>query len=690
MLPSMLLDGEATGTPLVPLARGDVRFVGDPVVLIVARDRYLAEDAAELVELDYDPLPPVVDLTAAAADDAPRVHEERPSNLQTAIVVPMSDDARTAFDAAPHHVEATLVQHRHSANPLECRAVVSTFDRVAGTLDVHVSSQNPHEARQVFARVTGVPEHLVRVRIGDVGGGFGLKHAMGREEQVVVLASYVLGTTVRWAEDRREHLVASSHARHEEVRVTMAVADDLSIVGVDVDHIDDIGAYPVGGSAGALVGMLFSGPYRVGAVGWSSRQVWTNTCGKAAYRGPWMMETTAREEMVEHVARELGVDPLAFRRANVLLRADQPYTAPTGMPIDLVTPAETLDAAADAIGYKAFRAEQAAAREQGRYLGIGFGLYVEPQFAMFAGANEPAHVRLLPNGHVDVYLGSGAHGQGLETTTSQLVAEHLGVAVDDVAVHQGDTANTPFGPGTGGSRSGPMLGAAVQEASAQLREKVVAIAAHLLEASPDDLDVVEGVVAVRGTPGTSITIRQVAETVYQGKAPLPRELDRTLEVMHRYEPPGLAWSNACHVATVEVDPVTGKVAFLRYVVAEDCGKMINPQIVDGQVHGGVAQGIGGVLYEHNVYDEAGTPLTSTFLDYLLPTAHEIPTIESIHLESPGITTGSYKGVGEGGAIGAPATVFNAVADALAPLGVQLFEQPLTPERVVAAVRAATG
>ncbi len=234
-----------------------------------------------------------------------------------------------------------------------------------------------------------------------------------------------------------------------------------------------------------------------------------------------------------------------------------------------------------------------------------------------------------------------------------------------------------------------MLGAAVTEASTMLRDKIVAIAAHLLEASADDLDVADGVVSVRGTPTTSITIREIAETVYQGKAPLPRELDRTLEVMHRYEPPGLAWSNACHVATVEVDPVTGMVSFLRYVVAEDCGQMINPNIVDGQVHGGVVQGIGGVLFEHNVYDDAGTPLASTFLDYLIPTASDVPVIESIHLESPGITTGSYKGVGEGGAIGAPATVFNAVADALAPLGVRLFEQPLTPDRIVAAVRAAT-
>jgi carbon-monoxide dehydrogenase large subunit len=359
------------------------------------------------------------------------------------------------------------------------------------------------------------------------------------------------------------------------------------------------------------------------------------------------------------------------------------------MVIENVTPEETLEQAAASLDYDTFRAEQARATAAGRYLGIGFAVYVEPQPGVAAYANEPAHVRMHPDGRVDVFIGSGAHGQGLETTTAQLVAENLGIDFDDVTVRQGDTDSTPFGPGTGGSRSGPMIGQAVTEASILLREKVVAIAAHLLEASPDDLEVAEGVVSVKGTPTKAVPVSQVANTAYQQSATLPPELDSLLDVVHRSMAPATMWSNATHAATVEVDPATGKVEILRYVVSEDCGRMINPNIVDGQVHGGVAQGIGGVLYEHNVYDADGNPLASTFMDYLVPTAHEIPEIETFHIESPASTVGGYKGVGEGGAIGAPAAVFNAVADALAQHGVTVLDQPLGPDTIMQKIREAT-
>jgi carbon-monoxide dehydrogenase large subunit len=382
------------------------------------------------------------------------------------------------------------------------------------------------------------------------------------------------------------------------------------------------------------------------------------------------------------------MDPLDFRRKNVLHRSDLPYMSPGGMLIENVSPEETLEQAVDAIGYEQFRAEQAKAAAEGRYLGIGLALYVEPQPSIMVYENEPAHIRMQPDGRVDVFIGSGAHGQGLETTTAQLAAEFLGVHIDDVTVHQGDTESTPFGPGTGGSRSGPMIGAAVQEAALLLKDKVLAIAGHLLEAAPEDLQVEGSVVSVVGTPTKSVTVQQVANTAYQNAATIPAELDRTLEVMHRYHAPSSMWSNACHAVTVEVDTNTGQVHILRYVVAEDCGVMINPNIVDGQVHGGVAQGIGGVLYEHNVYDDDGNPLASTFLDYLLPTAGEIPEIETLHLETPAATTGGYKGVGEGGAIGAPPAVFNAVADALAQLGATVRDQPLDPSTVLAAIAAA--
>jgi carbon-monoxide dehydrogenase large subunit len=685
MFPSMFQGAEEVMSPMFPLSVDDVRFVGDPVALIVATSRYLAEDAAELVEVEYEPLDPILTYDAALAGDE-LIHPNRPNNVLMEMAVPLSDEGRDALEHAPHRVSESFVQHRYSAVPMECRAITARWEPFDQRLDVWHASQNPHEARLVFSRVTGVPENNIRVQIGDVGGGFGLKSFVGRDEITIVLAAYVLNAAVKWTEDRRENLIASAHARQERVDATMAVDADGIIQACEIAHFDDAGAYPMpGGSAGPLVGMLFTGPYRVPHLGWSSTTVYTNTCGSAAYRGPWMMETTAREEMIDRVAREIGLDPLEFRRRNILHASDLPYQCPGGMSIEFVTPSETMEQAAAEIGYDEFRRQQAEATAQGRYLGIGLAVYVEPQTNVGAYATDPANIRMHANGRVDVFIGSGAHGQGLETTTAQLVAENLGVDYADVTVRQGDTDSAPFGPGTGGSRSGPMIGQAVTEASLLLREKVVAIAAHLLEAAPEDLEVAESKVSVKGTPSKSIPVQQVAWTAYQQAGTLPPELDRTLEVVHRSTAPANMWSNASHAATVEVDPTTGKVEILRYVVSEDCGRMINPNIVDGQVHGGVAQGIGGVLYEHNVYDADGNPLASTFMDYLLPTAHEIPTIETLHIESPAATVGGYKGVGEGGAIGAPAAVFNAIADALAQHGIVVTDQPLGPDAIVRAI-----
>ena len=690
MYPSMFVGAEEFMSPMFPLAVDDVRFVGDPIVLIIATSRYLAEDAAELVEIDYhDILEPIMDYDTALAGDGNSVHPDRPGNVVMQMGVPMPDEGRAVVEAAPHVVSQTFVQHRYSMVPMECRAIISRWEPFDQRLDVWMSSQNPHEVRLAMSRATGVPENQIRVQIGDVGGGFGLKSFVGREEIVITMAAHLLGAAVKWTEDRRENLIASAHARQEKCDMTLAVDDDGIILAAEVKHFDDAGSYAMpGGSAGPLVGMLITGGYRIPHLGWESTAIHTNTCGSASYRGPWMMETTAREQMLDYTARQLGLDPLEFRRKNILHRSDLPYASPGGMVIENVTPEETLEQAATEIGYDAFRAEQARATAEGRYVGIGFAGYVEPQPGVAAYANEPAHVRMHPDGRVDVFIGSGAHGQGLETTTAQLAAEHLGIDFADVTVHQGDTDSAPFGPGTGGSRSGPMIGQAVTEASLILRDKVVAIAAHLLEAAPEDLEISDGVVFVQGTPSKSVPVQQVANTAYQQSATLPPELDAMLDVVHRSMAPPTMWSNATHAATVEVDPTTGKVDILRYVVSEDCGKMINPNIVEGQVHGGVAQGIGGVLYEHNVYDADGNPLASTFMDYLVPTAHEIPEIETFHIESPASTVGGYKGVGEGGAIGAPAAVFNAVADALAQHGIVALDQPLDPDTIMQKIREA--
>jgi carbon-monoxide dehydrogenase large subunit len=688
MLPSLFQGAEDFMAPIFPLAQDDVRFVGDPIALVVAESRYLAEDAAELVEVDYEQRPAIIDYESAAANPE-TVHPNRPANVAMMMGGPIAPELQAVFDGAAHTVTETLRQHRYSMVPMECRGVVARFDPYDHQLDVWFSSQNPHEARLAFSRVTGLPENSVRVQIGDVGGGFGLKSFVGREEQTIVLAAFLLKKTVKWIEDRHEHLIASAHARVEKMTCTMAVDDDGHFLGAYVDHVDDSGAYPIGGgSAGMLSCPLFTGPYRVPALGFQTTTVWTNTCGKAAYRGPWMMETVAREEMIDVVARAIGMDPVELRRRNVLHRSDLPYTSAGGQFIDNVSPEETLEQCVTEVGYDDFRAEQARAKADGRLLGIGFALYVEPQTRFGPYGNEPAHLRIAPDGHVDVYIASGAHGQGLETTTAQLTAEFLGVHVDDVTVHQGDTESTPYGAGTGGSRSGPMIGAAVHDAAILLKEKVFGIAGHLLEAAPEDLQMEESTISVVGTPAKSVTLTQVAQSAHMSPGELPDDIDPVLEVMYRYKAPEGAWSNACHACTCEVDPDTGTVALLRYVVSEDCGLMINPNIVEGQIAGGVAQGIGGVLYEHNVYDDDGNPLASTFLDYLIPTTAEIPDVECHHIETAAATPGGFKGVGEGGAIGAPPAVFNAVADALAQVGATVTDQPLDPSRVLAALQAA--
>ena len=654
--------------PLRALADGDVRFVGDPVVLVVAETRYLAEDACELVEVDYEPLEPVID-PEAAGEASELVHPELGSNIAMCVPTPPDPDLDGVFANATHVVSERLVQHRHTNVPMETRGVIASFERASGELDVALSTQNPHEARQVFARVTGVPEHLVRVKGADVGGAFGMKYFVQRDEITVVAAAVHLGCAIKWIEDRRENLIAAFHARADIATVEVALDADGLLLGARLDHLEDCGAYPVGGTGGTgpFAAMLFPGPYRLPRMGFTSTSVWTNTCGRGAYRGPWMFESVAREEILDMAARAIGIDPLELRRRNVVSVDELPFTTAMGMELDHVTPAETLEQAVEIIGYDAFRVEQRRAFEaEDRLLGIGIGLYVEPT-SMSSGSLgvETATVRVQPSGKVTVLLGTGSHGQGVETTMAQVVAEYLGVDIDDVVVVQGDTASAPFGAGTGGSRTAVIAGGAAREASIEVRDKVVEIAAHLLEAAPEDLEVDDGRVSVRGTPTRGVTLAEVAALAYNAPGELPPELAPGLEATVSYQAPPITWSNACHACTVEVDPDTGLVTILRYVVSEDCGVMINPTIVEGQIAGGVVQGIGGVLYEHVVYDEQGTPLTTTFLDYLVPTATEVPTIEYGHIETRSPTPGGHKGMGEGGAIGSPPAVFNAVADALA-------------------------
>ena len=682
---------DISDTPRPPLADGEARFVGDPVALVVASDRYVAEDAVDLVDVDYEALPPVVDYIAAGESE-PLVHESYAGNVAGALGAPISAELVAAFESAAHDVRLTIHQQAYAPVPMETRGMVIEWS--GEELTVWAATQAPHEVRMFLARLLGIAEHQVRVIMRDTGGGFGQKVVPMREDMCVALAAMKLPAAVKWIEDRRENLLSAGMARHEHGDARMAFDDDGLIVAAYIDHIQDIGAYPTPWPVGtaAAVGMLFPGPYRVPKAGFLTTSVFSNTSGRAAYRGPWQFESLAREVLLDIAARRTGIDPIELRRRNLLRQDDLPCANPNGMPYSDITPLETFEQALEMLDYDAFRRERAAARAAGRYLGVGTGTYVEPTTsAMPYYGTEGATIRIEPSGKVNVYVAGGSTGNSLETAVVQLTADALGVNIDDVRTIQGDTAVTPFGAGTGGSRSGSMLAGAITETAALLRERIVAIAAQRLEASPDDIELAESHARVRGTPTAAVSLADIADIAYFKPHKLPADLPAGLEASARYQARSpMIWANATHVCTCEVNVVTGAVTLLRYIVSEDCGPMINPNVVEGQIAGGTVQGIGGVLYEHLAYDEDGNPLTTTFMDYLLPTATDVPLIEYGHVETPAPGPGGFKGVGEGGAIGAPPAVVNAIADALAPFGVEITRLPLTPAAIVELIQAAEG
>jgi carbon-monoxide dehydrogenase large subunit len=673
-------------TPRPPLAEGEVRFVGDPVALVLAESRHVAEDAAERVEIDYEPLPAVIDYAAAEAAEI-LVHDAHGSNLIGRLAGRPADDLADVFAAAAHVAGETIRQQACAAVPMEGRGLVVAPEPATGEVTIHAATQAPHEWRLFCARLLGIPEHRVRVVMRDTGGGFGQKVMVQREDMCIMLAAPRAGVPVKWVEDRRENLVAAGKSRHEQAHARIAFDADGAITAADIDFLSDCGAYPTPWPVGtsAAVGMLFPGPYRVPAASFATRTVYTNTAGRVAYRGPWQFETLAREVLLDIAARDMGVDPVDLRRRNLLRREDLPYANPNGMTYDGISPLETLEQAVAMLGYEDFRAEQTAARSEGRYLGVGISTYVEPSTPGYGYyATEAATIRVEPSGAVNVYIAGGSAGNSIETTVVQLTADALGVPIEDVATIQGDTALTGFGAGAAGSRSASMTAGAVREAAAVLRDRITAIAAHKLEAAPEDIELTEGRAAVRGTPAKGLSFAEVAGLAYFDPYGLPAGTPAGLEASSRYTAEARTiWVNATHLCTCEVDVATGRVRLLRYIVSEDCGPMINPNVVEGQIAGGTVQGIGGVLYEHLAYDDDGNPVTTTLMDYLLPTATEVPVIEYGHIETPGPGPGGYKGVGEGGAIGAPPAVVNAVADALAPFGVRITDLPLSPFAVLA-------
>jgi len=698
---------EWKGTAFPILAWPRVRFTGEAVVIVAAADRYAAEDLAELIDVEYRPRTPVVDVERAAEPGGPIIHDEWGDNLFIDRRAKLGD-VDGAFARAHHVLEKTYRTHRHTGFPLEGRACVADYNPATELLTFWSATQIPHLIRTGLADSLGMPENRVRVIAPDVGGGFGIKAHLFPEEVAVALLSRRLGRPVKWVEDTREHLLACIHAREHVHHVKVAVDQAGVVLGIKADVIVDAGAYSVwpwtaSMDAGMAANMIV-GPYKVPAYQVRVRAVATNKCPLGPYRGVGRPSAAFTiERAMEDLARTLGLDPIEIRLRNYIPDDGFPYTAVTGFIHDSASLQASARKVRDAIGYDAFRREQAAARAQGRYLGIGFGSYLEQtahatnefikRGTPIVFGYDTVTVSLDPAGKVTVDSSLHSHGQGHETTFAQIVAERLGVPLADVRVRFGDTASAPYGMGTFASRSAVLGGGAAWKAADLVRANVVRTAANILEAAPGDLDVADGVVTVKGSPQHRMTVAEVARAVFHRPEKLPKDLmPADFTITQSYDaPPGFGtWTNSIHAAIVEVDVKTGFVKILRYVLVEDCGTMINPLIVDGQVQGGTMQGIGGAMLEHLVYDAQGQLLSQTLMEYLLPSATDAPTIEVHHNETPSpFTIGGIKGMGEGGAIAPLPALANAVSDALAPLGVTIDALPLAPERVLETIRRGT-
>jgi aerobic carbon-monoxide dehydrogenase large subunit len=668
------------------LATDKVRLVGDPVALVVAETRYIAEDAAELIEIDYDELPAIVSADDALDPSRPAIFEDLGSNVLVSGTLNVFGDVDDAFARADRIVRASIAQHRHQNVPMETRGTVASYDPATETLEVWTGTQGVSHVQMVLGARLGLSPEKIRVRAQDVGGSFGLKIAATREDVAVAAASRDLGRPIKWIEDRYEHLTSAGQAREESFEVEAAITDDGDILGLKVKMVVDTGAYPgMGAALPFIVQGMFPGPYKIGAMSFEHSVVVTNKATYVAYRGPWAAETFVRERLINLIAHELGQEPIDIRLRNVVTRGEEPTHMITGASLDGVTARESLEEIAATVDLIAFRERQAAERSQGRYVGIGQATYIEAAPGVRRGDTplgaEQMRMELADDGTVVVYTGQMPHGQSHETTTAQIVADQMGVAYEDVRVVVGDTAVVPAGF-TGGSRAATMLGGASLTTARALRSKVLDVAAHVLEASPEDLEVADGRVSVRGVPVSAISLAEVAAAV-KDPGRIPEGVDTVLRVENTYDGGSGGWAGGTHCAIVEVDIETGIVHIDRYIVAEDCGELINPAIVDGQVRGGVAQGIGAVLLERSAYDESGNYLTATFMDYLLPSTTEVPRVEIHHLDTVPLDPDvNFRGVGEGGMIAAPAALCNAIEDALGPFGVRIYEQHLPPSKLL--------
>jgi carbon-monoxide dehydrogenase large subunit len=682
------------------LAKDEVRYVGEPVAIVIADDRYIARDGADLVLVDYDPLPVVCDAEAALADGAPLVHSEYPDNA-AATISHETDGFAEAMAGAARTVELRVVNQRVTPMPMETRGCIGDWQQATGEVTLYTSTQVAHFVRTFVSIVCGTSEAKVRVVTPDVGGGFGAKLNTYREEFAVCSASRAVGVPVKWIEDRSENAVATIHGRDQVQYYTAGVDDSGKIVALKFDAIQNNGAYHqlLTPSISHLTVFMVPGCYDIQNISIRMRQAFTNTTPTDAYRGAGRPEAThGIERLMDAIADDLGIDAAEVRRANFIKPDQFPYSSSTGLVYDSGAYDATLDEALRLADYAGFAARRAESEANGRYRGIGLSTYVEvcglapsavtAAIGIGAPGGEHSTVRLHPTGKATVITGTSPHGQGHATSWSQIVQTELGIPFDDVEVIHGDTAFQPYGLGTYGSRSLAVGGVALYRSLGKVREKAREIAANLLECSVDDLEWTGSSWQVKGSPDRAKTIQELAGAAWAANS-MPEGVEPVLEATTFHDPPNFTFPFGTHVCEVEIDPATGRIEIVNYTAVDDCGNVINPLIVDGQVHGGIIQGLGQALYEETVYGEDGQMLTPTLVEYLVPSAADVPemTLARTTTPSPSNPMG-VKGIGEAGTIAASSAIVNAAVDALSGLGIRHLEMPMQPARVWSAIQEA--
>ncbi len=694
-------DSDVKAVAYPPLASDVVRYVGDAVAVVVAEDRYQAEDALELINVDYEPLPTVINPEAALQEGAPQLHEDAPNN-QAFHWVAAGGDTDAAFDSADVVVRDTIIQQKLIPNAMEPRSAIASYVPSMGDLTIWNTTQNPHIARFVTCLVTGIPEHKIRIIAPEVGGGFGAKIAVYPWELLAAFCSIKLGRPVKWTETRSENFVSSTHGRDHVEYVEMAANSDGRVTGVRSVVYAGMGAYLSTAAPGIptiLHGLMYSGPYDIPNIKADIYGCFTNSTPVEAYRGAGRPEATfLLERLMDLLAAEVGKDPVEVRRMNLIPKFENGHDVAIGLTYDSGDYEGVLNVALEHVNYDQLRHDQAHGRERGQYTGIGVSVYCEicglgpSQVAGAVGFGgglwESATVRFYATGKVNVFIGTSPHGQGEETTFAQIMSDELGVPVDDVEVIHGDTDTTPMGWGTYGSRTTVVGGGALALSARKIKAKAITLAAHLLEAAEADIEYEDGNFFVRGAPDNGKTIQDIA-LMANVAWNMPEGMEPGLEATTFYDPPNFSYPFGAHVAVVSVDPDNGHIVLERYLAVDDCGPQINPMIVEGQVHGGVVQGAGQALWEGAVYDDNGQLLTGSMLDYALPRAHLVPDIETLSTVTPSPHNPlGVKGIGETGTIASTVSIYNAVIDALRPLGVTRLEMPLTPERVWRAIQEA--